>query len=63
VIFLNRPIGASPEDDLLLQIQGVIAEYERAQISNRGYYAKKTTGNVTLISSKKDGPSPVIVGI
>ena len=30
VAFLNRPIGAGPEDDLLLQIQGVIAEYERA---------------------------------
>ena len=25
VAFLNRPIGAGPEDDLLLQIQGVIA--------------------------------------
>src|SRR3954447_5807084 len=36
VAFLNRPIGASPEDDLLLQIQGVIAEYERAQILERG---------------------------
>ncbi|GEP07701.1 recombinase family protein [Methylobacterium oxalidis] len=36
VIFLYRPIGASPEDDLLLQIQGVIAEYERAQILERG---------------------------
>jgi Site-specific recombinases, DNA invertase Pin homologs len=36
VCFLNRPIGASPEDDLLLQIQGVVAEYERAQILERG---------------------------
>ena len=36
VIFLNRPIGGTAEDDLLLQIQGVIAEYERAQIPERG---------------------------
>src|SRR5690242_11917331 len=25
VVFLNRPIGASPEDDLLLQVQGMVA--------------------------------------
>src|SRR3954470_16987009 len=32
VIFVNRPIGTSAEDDLLLQVQGMIAEYERAKI-------------------------------
>lgn len=30
VIFLNRELGRSPEDDLLLQVQGMVAEYERA---------------------------------
>src|SRR5258707_12754703 len=30
VVFLNHPIGETAEDDLLLQVQGVIAEYERA---------------------------------
>src|SRR5436853_2797633 len=35
VIFLNRALGQSPEDDLLLQVQGMIAEYERAQIIER----------------------------
>jgi hypothetical protein len=25
-IFLNRPLGQSPEDQVLLQVQGVIAE-------------------------------------
>ena len=34
IIFLNRPIGGTAEDDLLLQIQGVIAEYERAKFWN-----------------------------
>ena len=35
VVFLNRAIGGSAEDDLLLQVQGVIAEYERARILER----------------------------
>ena len=30
IVFLNRSLGKSPEDDLLLQMQGIIAEYERA---------------------------------
>jgi site-specific DNA recombinase len=29
VRFLNRPVGETPEDQLLLQMQGMIAEYER----------------------------------
>ncbi len=29
VVFLNRALGQSPEDDLLLQVQGMVAEYER----------------------------------
>jgi site-specific DNA recombinase len=35
VVFLNRQLGQSPEDDLLLQVQGMIAEYERAKIMER----------------------------
>ena len=35
VIFLNRAIGKTPEDDLLLQLQGMIAEYELAKILER----------------------------
>ena len=33
VLFLNRPLGHTPEDQLLLQVQGVIAEYERAKLA------------------------------
>src|SRR3954453_19151332 len=36
VVFLNHPIGGTAEDDLLLQVQGIIAEYERAKILERG---------------------------
>jgi site-specific DNA recombinase len=35
VHFVERPIGASAEDRLLVQMQGVIAEYERAKILER----------------------------
>jgi site-specific DNA recombinase len=34
-IFLNRPIGDTPEDSLLLQLQGIFAEYERAKMLER----------------------------
>lgn len=33
--FVRRPIGTSPDEQLLLQMQGVIAEYERAKIAER----------------------------
>ena len=35
VIFLNRTIGDTAEDNLLLQVQGIIAEYERVKILER----------------------------
>jgi site-specific DNA recombinase len=35
LVFLRAPASATPEDQLLLQFQGMIAEYERAQIAER----------------------------
>jgi site-specific DNA recombinase len=35
IVFLNRALGETPEDALLLQMQGMIAEYERAKILER----------------------------
>lgn len=35
VMFLHHPISDDPNDQLLLQIQGAIAEYERAVLSER----------------------------
>src|SRR5262244_2160108 len=35
VIFLHNPFGDSPQGQLLTQMQGMIAEYERAQIVER----------------------------
>jgi site-specific DNA recombinase len=53
VVFLNKAIGQSPEDDLLLQVQGVVAEYERAKIMERCRRGKRPaarTGNVSVMS-------------
>jgi site-specific DNA recombinase len=35
LVFINRELGKSPEDNLLLQVQGMVAEYERAKIIER----------------------------
>ncbi len=41
LVFLNHTIGTSPEEDLLLQMQGMIAEYERARIMERTRRGKR----------------------
>ncbi len=53
VIFLNRELGQSPEDDLLLQVQGMVAEYERAKIMERSRRGKRHaafSGSVNVLS-------------
>src|SRR5215471_4461599 len=40
-LFINGPQTATPEDQLLLQFQGMIAEYERAQILERSRRGKR----------------------
>lgn len=53
VVFLNRPIGESPEDNLLLQLQGMFAEYERAKVlerSRRGKRHRAQAGAVSVLS-------------
>lgn len=41
LIFLQAPSGATAEDQLLVQFQGMIAEYERAQITERSRRGKR----------------------
>ena len=58
VAFLNRAIGGSAEDDLLLQVQGVIAEYERARIlerSRRGRRHAALSGAVSAMCAAPYG--------
>jgi site-specific DNA recombinase len=58
LVFLNRAIGVSPEEDLLLQMQGMFAEYERAKIlerSRRGKRHKAQRGDVSVLSGAPFG--------
>src|SRR3954471_14717643 len=58
IVFLNRAIGLSPEDDLLLQVQGMVAEYERAKIlerSRRGKRHAAREGTVSVLSGAPYG--------
>jgi site-specific DNA recombinase len=53
VVFLNRALGTSAEDQLLLQVQGVIAEYEHAKIlerTRRGRLHAARCGRVSVLS-------------
>jgi site-specific DNA recombinase len=57
-VFLNRPLGQSPEDDLLLQVQGIVAEYERAKIMERSRRGKKhaaQNGSLNVMSNAPFG--------
>ena len=52
VVFLNREVSRSPEDELLLQVQGMVAEYERATIlehSRRGKRHAAQVGSVNVL--------------
>lgn len=58
IVFLNRAIGVSPEEDLLLQMQGIFAEYERAKIlerSRRGRRHAAQRGAVSVLGSAPYG--------
>ena len=51
-IFLKAPHSGTPEDQLMLQFQGMIAEYERAQIlerSRRGKRHRAKAGEVSVL--------------
>ena len=50
VVFLNRPIGQTPEDTLLLQLQGMFAEYERARIVERSRRGKRHLAQAGVVS-------------
>jgi site-specific DNA recombinase len=50
MVFLNRPIGQTPEDTLLLQLQGMFAEYERARIVERSRRGKRHLAQAGVVS-------------
>ena len=58
VIFLNRELGRSPEDDLLVHVQGMMAEDERAQMierHRRGKLHAARAGTVNVLSGAPYG--------
>jgi site-specific DNA recombinase len=58
VCFLNGPVGDRPEDALLVQFQGMIAEYEKAQIierTRRGKAHRARAGVVNVLSGAPYG--------
>jgi len=73
VVFLQHPISEDPNDQLLLQIQGAIAEYERAVLGERfrrgklqkaraGYYlAGKAPYGYRYIPKRDDAPGYLVV--
>ncbi len=57
-IFLQAPSGKTAEDELLVQVQGMIAEYERAKIlerSRRGKLHRARQGAVSVLGSAPYG--------
>lgn len=56
---LSEPVTReSPEDDLLLQMQGIVSEYERAKIMERSRRGKKHTaqrGSLNVMSNAPFG--------
>jgi site-specific DNA recombinase len=56
VAFLNREVGQTPEDQLLLQVQGMISEYERAKIMERSRRGKRHAAQVGTVSVLSGAP-------
>ena len=57
-VFIKAPRGQTAEDQLLVQFQGMIAEYERAQIlerSRRGKRHRAQRGDVNVLSGAPYG--------
>jgi site-specific DNA recombinase len=57
-LFVKAPQGSSAEDQLLVQFQGMIAEYERAQILERSRRDKRhraQSGEVSVMSGAPYG--------
>ena len=55
-VFLKAPSGETPEDQLLLQFQGMIAEYERAQIAERSRRGKRHRAQQGMVNVLAGAP-------
>lgn len=55
--FLNRALGQSPEDDRLLQVQGMIAESERAKLIERHRRGTRHAARAGVVHVRSGAPS------
>src|SRR5262249_31462294 len=58
IVFITRDMGHRPEDDLLLQVKGMMAEYERAKImerNRRGKLHAARAGSVNVLGGAPYG--------
>lgn len=53
---MNHPLGRPAEDDLLLQVQGIIAEYERAKTMERSRRGKRHAAQQGVVSVLTGAP-------
>ena len=56
VVYLKAPAGDTPEDRLLVQVQGMIAEYERAQIAERTRRGKRHKAQCGVVNALSGAP-------
>jgi site-specific DNA recombinase len=56
VVFIKSPHATTPEEHLLLQFQGMIAEYERAQIAERTRRGKRHRAKAGAINVLSGAP-------
>jgi site-specific DNA recombinase len=56
VIYLKTPSADSPEDQLVVQFQGIIAEYERAQIAERHRRGKRHRAQQGMVNVLSGAP-------
>ena len=56
LVFLKSPAGTSPEDQLLMQFQGMIAKYERAQIAERCRRGKRHRAQQGIVNVLSGAP-------
>jgi site-specific DNA recombinase len=56
IVFLDHPPGRTPEEELLLQVQGMVAEYERAKILERSRRGKRHAARRGSVSVMTNAP-------
>jgi site-specific DNA recombinase len=54
--FINRPLGSTPEDAMLLQMQGIMAQYEKTKLLERGRRGRRHAAQCGSVSALSAAP-------